>query len=172
MILTGSAIELARSVETITIEPFDADLVNPNSYDFRLGRTILRYTGEEIDPRRDNPVETLEIPEDGFVIPRGTFFLGHTLEVMGSTLYAPIIRAKSSVARLGLFVHVTADLIDIGSINQFTLQLYATHTIRVFAGMRIGQVTFWKAQGDITLYDGKYQGSVGPVASQSYRDPT
>lgn len=170
MILTGPAIKSARDEGTITIEPFDVDLINPNSYDFCLGRTLLRYTEKEVDTRCDNRVETLEIPEEGFVIPRGDFFLGHTLEVMGSTHYAPIIRAKSSMARLGLFVHVTADLIDIGSINQFTLQLYATHAIRVYAGMRVGQVTFWRAQGDITLYDGKYQGSVGPVASRSYRD--
>lgn len=170
MILTGNAIELARRDGFIIIDPFDAALINPNSYDFRLGRTLLRYTEGEVDPRRDNPTETVDIPEEGLVIPRGAFFLGHTVEILGSTRYAPIIRGKSSVARLGLFVHVTADLIDIGSINQFTLQLYATHDIRVFAGMRIGQVTFWKAQGEITLYNGKYQGSRGPVASRSFED--
>jgi len=144
--------------------------INPNSYDFRLGKKLLRYTEPVLDPRRDNATEIFEIPEDGFVIEKGRFYLGHSDEVVGSSEYAPIIRAKSSTARLGLFIHLTADLIDIGSINQVNLQLYAAHSIRVFAGMLIGQVTFWKSRGVITLYRGKYQGARGPVSSRSYME--
>lgn len=96
--------------------------------------------------------------------------MGHTLEVMGSDHYVPIIRARSSVARLGLFVHVTADLIDIGSHNQWTLQLHAVQPVKVFPNMLIGQVTFWEPLGEIELYKGKYQGLMGPQPSQIYHD--
>lgn len=89
---------------------------------------------------------------------------------MGSDTFVPIIRARSSIARLGLFIHVTADLIDIGSINQWTLQLHAVQPIRIYAGMLIGQVTFWCVKGDIILYHGKYQGSRGPQESKSFLD--
>ncbi|MEP3345025.1 MAG: dCTP deaminase [Litoreibacter sp.] len=170
MILTGLEINKCQIDGSIIIDPFDPEQVNPNSYDFRLGETLLRYTDDVVDPRQDNSCEVVAIPDTGLVIQRGAFFLGNTREVMGSNHYAPIIRAKSSVARLGLFVHVTADLIDIGSVNQFTLQMYATHDVRIFAGMLVGQVTFWKPQGEISLYDGKYQGSRGPVASRSHLD--
>jgi dCTP deaminase len=71
---------------------------------------------------------------------------------------------------MGLFVHVTADLIDIGSHNQWTLQLHAVQPLRIFTNMLIGQVTFWAVQGEISLYEGKYQGSMGPRPSEIYRD--
>ena len=42
---------------------------------------------------------------------------------------------------------ITADLIDLGSINQLTLQMHAVIPARVYPGMRIGQVTFWAVEG-------------------------
>ena len=78
---------------------------------------------------------------------------------MGSDSFVPIIRGRSSFARLGLFIHVTADLIDIGSHNQWTLQLHCVQPLRLYAGMHVGQVTFWTVKGEIVLYSGKYQGS-------------
>lgn len=115
-------------------------------------------------------VETVSIPPEGFVLQPDRIYLGHTEEVMGSDHYVPIIRGRSSTARIGLFVHVTADLIDIGSHNQWTLQLHAVQPLRVHAGMVIGQVTFWTIEGPIALYEGKYQGSMGPRESEIYRD--
>jgi dCTP deaminase len=89
---------------------------------------------------------------------------------MGSTRYVPIIKGRSSIARLGLFITITADLIDIGSINQWTLQLHCVVPVRVYPGMPIGQVTFWKAHGKIELYNGKYLGRPSPVESLSFLD--
>lgn len=170
MILTG--LEIAKQVESkkITISPFSSMQINPNSYDFRLGNKLLEYVDDELDVRRENRTRTHSIAPSGFVLERGRFYLGHTEEVMGSSHYVPIIRAKSSIARLGLFIHITADLIDIGSVNQWTLQLLPTHSIIVYPGMRIGQVTFWQTFGEVALYDGKYQGTRGPAASKSYLD--
>lgn len=170
MILTGA--EILREVDRgrIWISPFDHARVQPNSYDFRLGRTLLRYTADVLDVHSDNPWETLEIPESGYMLDPGRLCLGHTIETMGSNTYVPIIRGRSSVARLGLFIHITADLIDIGSKNQWTLQLHAIQPLRIYPGMLIGQVTFWCVQGEISLYSGKYQGSTGPCPSRSYLD--
>jgi deoxycytidine triphosphate deaminase len=36
MILTGTEIVRQHNADRITIDPFDVDQVNPNSYDFRL----------------------------------------------------------------------------------------------------------------------------------------
>ena len=46
----------------------------------------------------------------------------------------------------------------------------ATQPIKIYKDMPIGQVTFWKPYGEINLYDGKYKGSTGPMASQVWRD--
>lgn len=170
MILTGQ--EIINQVEKgrIEINPFNPSQINPNSYNFRLGDKIKYYVNDVLDPKVRQEVQEISISSDGIVLSSNKIYLGHTLEIMGSDYYVPVIRGRSSTARLGLFIHITADIIDIGSHNQWTLQLYAVQPVKLYAGMLIGQVTFWKVFGEITLYQGKYQGSMGPYESQIYKD--
>lgn len=170
MILTGQEILKQVSQGRIVIEPFDENTVTTNSYDLHLGPTLLRYTGDVLDPKIDNPVEEIEIPKDGILLNQHDFYLGSTIETVGSNFYAPLLHAKSGTARQGLFVHVTSDLVNIGSIGQLTLQLYATLPVKIYPGMRIAQVTFWKPEGEIALYEGKYQNAKGPGASRNYEE--
>lgn len=170
MILTGPETVRERENGRLVLEPFDKECVQPNSYDLSLGPTLVIYTGKILDTRRENPYATVEIPEEGYVLQPDRIYLGSSIEVLGSNHYVPIIRSRSGAARLGLFLHITADLIDIGSIGQTTFQIHAVQPVRVRAGDRLAQVTFWRVQGEITLYDGKYQGSRGPQPSQIYRD--
>jgi len=170
MILTGP--EIARQCRngTIWIDPFVQGNIQPNSYDFTLGSKLLIYRNRVLDTAKDNPYNIIEMGSRGHVLQPSKIYLGHTHEVMGSSKYVPIIKGRSSIARLGLFIHVTADLIDIGSHNQWTLQLHAVQPLRIYPGMRIGQVTFWSVQGRIVPYTGKYQGSRGPVSSLSFKE--
>ena len=117
-----------------------------------------------------NPSQRVPFPASGLVLRPDRVYLGATLEIMGSEHYVPIIRGKSSLGRLGLFINMTADLIDLGSINRWTLQLQAIQPLRIYPGMLIGQVTFWMPAGPQVLYQGKYQGSMEPRPSESYRD--
>ncbi len=171
MILTGRKIADEVAAGRIGIDPFDSARLSPNSYDFALGSTIKWYRHYVLDCRSNNETLEADISPNGFILHPGRIYLGHTVEVMGSDYYVPIIRGRSSIARLGLFIHVTADIIDIGSHNQWTLQLHAVQPIRVYAGMLVGQVTFWKPEGEIELYRGKYQGSRGPFGSLIHLDP-
>ena len=75
MILTGSTIEEAVQRGEITISPFDASMVNPNSYNYRLGRTLKVPVADIADARRDTPCEEREIPEGGYVLQPGTVYL-------------------------------------------------------------------------------------------------
>lgn len=170
MILTGPEIEHQVNLGRIRIEPFDRQRLNPNSYDFLLGKEFCWYESVTLDCRKENKAVFGKLSSDGTVLYSNRIYLAGTAELMGSDHYVPIIRARSSVARLGLFVHVTADLIDIGSFNAWTLQLHAVQPVRVYPGMRIGQVTFWKPQGRIVLYEGKYQHATGPRPSLIHRD--
>ena len=154
----------------INIAPFRENNITTNSYDLSLGSHFLRYTGEVLDSRRENEHEMISVGREGLLLAKGDFILGHSEEEIGSDHYVPIIHAKSGTARLGLFVHVTADLIDIGFHGNVTFQLYSTLPVRIYPGMRIGQVTFWQPKGNIELYKGKYQGSTGPRSSEVYRD--
>lgn len=170
MILTGSKIADEVRRKRIHITPFDESRINPNSYNFRLGKLIKVYKDNVLDPKQVNETEDIIIPEEGIIISPDKLYLGHTMEVMGSNEYVPIIRGRSSIGRIGVFINITADLIDIGSINQWTLQIHAVQPVKLYAGMHIGQVTFWETEGEITLYDGKYKNSRGPMESQIYKD--
>jgi dCTP deaminase len=170
MILTGPEIVHQRELGRIRIDPFSPDQVNPNSYNFKLGRVVKWYKNRFLDPKVKQETIAIDIPEDGIILDPNKIYLGHTDEVMGSDHFVPIIRGRSSMARIGLFVHITADLIDIGSHNQWTLQLHAVQPVRIYSGMLIGQVTFWCVKGEIVLYSGKYQGSMGPRESEIYRE--
>jgi dCTP deaminase len=172
MILTGPKIKEERTKGTISITPFDEKYINPNSYDFRLGTTLVVYKNKVLDTKVANETEIITIPEEGIVLQPDVLYLGHTMETVGSNHYVPILRGKSSTGRMGLFIHITADLIDIGYKGRYTLMMHAVQPLRVYPGMRIGQVTFWQTVGTIDLYRGKYQGSTAPMASQTYKDFT
>lgn len=170
MILTGPEIRNAHADGRVRIDPYLPELVNPNSYNVRLGRDLVLYDEPILDPRRPNRTRTLTIPDHGLELRPDRVYLGATVERIGSDCYVPILHGRSSTGRLGLFVEVTASIIDIGSYGCLTLQLVAVQPLRVYAGMRIGQVMFITAFGEIELYAGKYQGSTGPRASEIWRD--
>lgn len=170
MILTGPAIAAARAAGEIVIEPFDPERLNPNSYNFALGPELRVYLGEVLDPEADNPTEAIPIPPEGIVLEPRRLYLAHTAEVLGGGRHAPTFAARSSVARLGLFIHCSGGLGDVGYVGQWTLQLVAELPIRVRAGMRIGQMSWWRTEGEAAPYAGKYQGARGAVASRAWQD--
>ena len=170
MILTGDEIGLARERGEIVIEPFEPEQVNPNSYNFRLGGTLTVYTGTVIDPHQPNPHTQIAMPDEGYLLEPGRLYLGHTVEVLGGDHYVPTFAARSSVARLGLFIHLSAGLGDIGYTGQWTLQLYPIQPIRVYPGMCVGQMMWWQPHGTIDPYSGKYQHARGAQASRIHID--
>lgn len=171
MILTGQKIKEEVEKNKICISPFNENSITTNSYDLTLGDKFIKYKNQIIDPKKPAKFDEFTVNKDeGLLLLPGDFVLGHTHEEIGSDYYVPLIHAKSGAARLGLFVHVTADLIDIGSHGCSTLQIYATLPVKIYPGTKIAQVTFWVPKGKISLYKGKYQGSKGPIASQTHLD--
>jgi dCTP deaminase len=170
LILGSSAIHEAVLRGDIIIDPFDPEQLSPNSYDFRLGDRCKVYRPGTLDPRIPLDYEEHQIGPEGLLLQPGELYLVNTYEKMGSDVYVPIIRGRSSTGRLGLFINVTADLIDLGSINEWTLQLSPVLPVRIFPGMLVGQVTFWEVKGARTLYGGKYKDRLSPVESLSFLD--
>ncbi|MBF6063534.1 deoxycytidine triphosphate deaminase [Nocardia terpenica] len=168
-ILTGEEIRRQWQRGAIRIDPFDESRLNPNSYNFTLGDTVRVYSSPELDARVDNPTTEILIPHEGFVLEEGRLYLAATAEVLGGAMFAPTFSARSSIARLGLSIHLSSGLGDIGYVGHWTLQLLATAPVRVYPGMEIGQMMWWVPSGDIICYNGKYQGAQGPRASESWR---
>lgn len=170
MILTGPEIVASTRNGKIVITPFSHDQVNPNSYNVRLGETLMTYESGVIDAHKLHPTRETKIGPDGFVLQPDELYLGHTIEEVGSDFFVPLLFGRSSVGRLGLFVEITAPIGDIGFYGQWTLMLSPVRPLRIYRGMEIGQIMFFDSYGDIELYSGKYQKASGPQESRYWCD--
>jgi len=170
MILTGP--EIARRMgNDIRIDPFDPALVNPNSYNLRLNNELVVYKSRELDMKKAGETETIQIPEEGLVIEPGRLYLGRTLEYTETFNLVPMLEGRSSIGRLGLFVHVTAGFGDVGFRGYWTLEISAIQPIRIYPFVSICQIFYHTIEGDIIEYkSGKYQNNKGIQPSLLFKE--
>jgi dCTP deaminase len=156
----------------ITIDPFDGEQLNPNSYDVRLGSEVLRYKNQgvkDVKNKDDWKTRSRTISEkQGIVLEPNQLYLSHTREVVGSSVYVPQLTGKSSTARTGLSVHVTAGFGDLGYVGQWTLEIVPYEAVRVYPGMRLGQVYFREVSDTSVQYNGKYEGNNGAESTSIF----
>jgi dCTP deaminase len=170
MILSGE--EIRRLLNTqIFIEPYDPKLLNPNSYNLRLHDQLMVYDEEVLDMKRPHKTKMIQIPPEGLELKPGVLYLGRTIEHTRTEGYVPMLEGRSSIGRLGLFVHVTAGFGDVGFSGFWTLEISCIQPIRIYAGVQICQIFYHQIQGDYTTYaSGKYQNNTGIQASRLYKD--
>nr|WP_223160148.1 MULTISPECIES: dCTP deaminase [unclassified Leucobacter] len=167
----------------IRLDPSSDDMVQPSSIDVRIDRYFRLFDNHKypvIDPAEDQPELTrlIEVdPAEGFILHPGEFVLGSTFEQV--TLPDDIsarLEGKSSLGRLGLMTHSTAGFIDPGFTGHVTLELsnVATLPIRLWPGMKIGQLCFFQLSSPADHpygsgeYKSRYLGQRGPTASRSF----
>ena len=170
MILSGK--EIAQHMgEDIFIEPFDPRRLNPNSYNLTLHNELLVYENRLLDMKMENPVEQLTIPEEGLVLQLDRLYLGRTQEFTRTENFVPMLEGRSSVGRLGLFIHVTAGFGDVGFAGYWTLEIFCVQPIRIYPGVEICQIYYHDIRGDYEPYrSGKYQNNTGIQPSLLYKD--
>jgi dCTP deaminase len=170
MILSG--LEILKSLgKGITIEPFDERQLNPNSYNLRLHGELLVYTSRLLDMKAAQETERIVIPPEGLVLEPDRLYLGRTIEFTATECFVPMLEGRSSVGRLGLFVHVTAGFGDVGFRGYWTLEIFCVQPVRVYPGVPICQIYYHTIMGDFERYDhGKYQNNTGIQPSLLYRD--
>ncbi|MBN1957115.1 MAG: dCTP deaminase [Desulfuromonadales bacterium] len=170
MILSGKEIEKRINAD-IVIEPFERKRLNPNSYNLSLHDELIIYTDPLLDMKKDNPHQRIRIPDDGLVLEPNRLYLGRTAEYTETQNLVPMLEGRSSVGRLGLFVHVTAGFGDVGFKGFWTLEIFCVQPIRIYAGVEICQIYYHTLEGDYENYaSGKYQGNRGIQTSQLFRD--
>lgn len=167
--LTGQEILRQRALGNIVIEPFNPECVNPNSYNITLNSKIMYYTQRILDPRKENKTKTKIIPERGYVLKPGRLYLGSTNEYTETYGMVPCIDGRSSIGRLGLFIHVTAGFGDNGFNGKWTLEFMPAHRIRIYPNMPIGQLYYELLQGEQTYYKGRYDGQMEVTPSRFYK---
>lgn len=170
MILSGLEIK-KRLNKDIFIEPYSDEQLNTNSYNLRLHNSVLVYESDVLDMKAENKAREMIIPEDGLQLECGQLYLGRTVERTRTENCVPMLEGRSSIGRLGLFVHVTAGFGDVGFAGFWTLEMFCVKPIRIYPGIEICQIFYHSIQGDYERYQSdKYQNNQGVQPSLLYKD--
>ena len=170
MILSGRMIK-ERLGKDIIIEPFDEKSLNPNSYNLRLYNELLVYDDKCLDMKKPNKTTPLAIPPEGIELTPGRLYLGRTMEYTETHNFVPMLEGRSSIGRLGLFIHVCAGFGDVGFKGYWTLEIHCIQPIRIYAGIGICQIYYHSIEGSYDPYNsGKYQNNTGIQPSLLYQD--
>jgi dCTP deaminase len=170
MILSGE--EIRRNLGgKIVIDPFDAANLNPNSYNLTLHDELLTYEEVVLDMRQQNRVRRIRIPQEGLVLNPNQLYLGRTVERTETHSLVPMIEGRSSIGRLGLFVHVTAGFGDVGFCGFWTLEMFAIQPVRIYPHVSICQIFYHQIEGDFRAYSSdKYQNNRDIQPSMLYKE--
>lgn len=147
MILSKPEIQEYLANKKLIIDPLPADNdIEQVSIDLYLGRHFTtfkerpKYLAEVIlDPSVFNSLDLWEKQEaDSFLLNPGEFVLAHTLQritIPGDLM--GFIEGRSSLARLGITVHLTAPKIDPGFDGTITLEMahFGKVPVRLRAGI-------------------------------------
>jgi dCTP deaminase len=174
MILTDKTIIDEIAACNIVIEPLIESNIGTNSVDLTLSNTLLMYTDHVLDVRKKNAYAPMIIPEEGMILKPNILYLASTVEYTETLRHVPLLHGKSSLARLGLYIHVCAGFGDVGFRGHWTLELAVIQPVKIYPGMKIAQICYHDiSEMPYTDYaskaDAKYsdQGK-DPVASKNY----
>lgn len=191
--------KIKREIENggIFAQPFNEENLSINSIDVTLSNTLVTYQklliikdnygncrvrldsgkieNDCLDIKKENKTYELTIPEEGLVIEPGILYLGSTVEKVGSSKFVPMYEGRSSMARLGIQSHISAGFGDLGFQSNWTLEINVVHPVKIYPGIRIGQVFFHEAElpenmDELKKYQGKYNEQTTPQSSKSYLD--
>lgn len=170
MILSGLEIK-KRKDSDIIIEPYREEQLNPNSYNLRLHNELLVYDEDILDMKKANSYKKIIIPEEGIVLQPNKLYLGRTFEHTTTKNLVPMLEGRSSIGRLGLYIHVTAGFGDVGFSGYWTLEIHCIEPIRIYPYVEICQIFYHTIEGNYIEYSsGKYQNNSGVQPSLLFKD--
>lgn len=172
----------------------DSSMISGVSVDIRLGnefRVFQDHTAPYIDlsgPKVEVQAAMNNVMSDEIVIADEDAFFLHPGELALAVTYESVtlpdnivgwLDGRSSLARLGLMVHVTAHRIDPGWSGQIVLEFYNSGKLPLALRpkMKIAALNFETMSGSADRPynkrdDAKYKGQMGAVASRISQDDT
>lgn len=167
MVLTDREIQSAIAHGQIKIEPPPTDpaVYSSTSLDLTLSRSLRVWKkpaalkgvippvvspgtpGYKYSDFANEYSDLKEMDDDGFIMEPQSFMLGRTAESVELFPYSRIaarVEGKSSLARLGIGVHITAPTIHAGFKGTIELEMFNHGTLRVqvIPGMLVCQLIF------------------------------
>lgn len=170
MILSGK--EIDKNIGTdIIIEPYNPEQLNPNSYNLLLYNELLVYDEVVLDMKADNRFKIITIPKEGFLLQPNKLYLGRTVEYTKTDKFVPMQEGRSSIGRLGMFIHITAGLGNIGMAGFWTLEIFVVQPLMIYPKVEVCQIFFNTINGDFQPYvSGKYHNNQGIQSSFMYKE--
>jgi dCTP deaminase len=169
MVLTDREIQAAIHSGSIKIEPSPSELAySSTSLDLSLSKFIrvwkkasAKGVEQIVCPSTEGYVynefakefsELKEIGSDGFVLEPDMFMLGWTSENVDLPSHAKLaarVEGKSSLARLGIGIHITAPTIHAGFKGPIQLEIcnHGPLRVKLMAGMPVCQLIFEQTLG-------------------------
>jgi dCTP deaminase len=171
-ILADSAIRAAIDRGDIVIDPMAPWAIGSNSVDLHLSRHLATIECDDhitgtLTTEREQKLHHFDI-DDCFELLPGTLYLGSTVEWTSSGPYVPVLEGTSGAARLGISVHCTAGVGDLGFVGAWTLEITVVEPVIVFGGEPIAQLLFHIVQGKV---EHPYDKKVGGSGYGANRDP-
>ena len=163
MILSDRDIDhIIKSGQAFLVNPYNEEMLQPNSIDLTLGDELKTINGKSID-----------LTQDSYKIKPKEFLLGATME----KIHIPYdlcghIDGKSSIGRLGVFIHVSSGFIDSGFNGNVTLEIFnaSDKEFELYHGMPICQIVFETLTSPVMKPYGQrgnhYQNSDGVILSR------
>jgi dCTP deaminase len=166
----------------------DPKQIGTTSFDIRLGtRFQIYYPSQEgiLDYLNQHTILSSEISSniidldylESITISPRQFMLGHSMEYLDlPNNISAELDGRSSFARSGLQIHMTAGFVEPGFIGVLTYEIFnaGSNPIRLFPGMRIGQLRFIPVKKPKFSYrekrEAKYKGLLSPHRSMQSSD--
>ena len=167
MVLPDSMIKKLKN----NIEPFREENLQPASLDITLGDKFLieRHRNRVIDAVEDK-MEYLPVEVENCPLQPNEFVLGVTEEFIDVPDNLTVMLAgKSTLARMGLQIHITAGWVDPGYRGKLTLEIVnnSSNILQLHPGMLIGQLVFLEMKKKPDQgYSGKYQDSMSVIGAK------
>jgi dCTP deaminase len=167
MVLTREAYLEEIDAGRLVITPFDKAAAGPGSYDLAIGNEFRYFkkahrildVSEGAD-YREHTILTTRTDDEPFIIMPGE--AAHTITRERIKLPGDIcgwLQGRSTYARLGLMVHITASFVQPGVDNQQVLEMFNASPVPLALkpGSKICHIIFMRCEGSAS-YSGKFQG--------------
>lgn len=163
MILTKQEIQKLISQKKIIISPFKNENLGPASYDITLDNQfrVFNHDIKLIDTKKSTDYKkyTKLIKSEKYILKPHEFILAISKEkIKMPENICGHITGRSTFARFGISVHITADFLQPGINNKQVLEIFnaSSNEIILYAGTKIGQIVFEETKGSYK-YNGKFK---------------
>lgn len=153
-------------------QPAEKD-IRPNAIRVHLCHTLIKYEDQTIDPTKDIDIKhtTIDLTHKPYVLKPNEFILGSTIESIKTPRnICGFLDGRSTLARLGLNIHITAAVTDglYEDARTITLEIQNASNMHLVLShkMPIGSLLFAELDQPVAQStQGQYKGQKGTTVA-------